>query len=204
MRLTHLAVLASIAALSACSDEPITQAEPTDPYDMSQVTVLKPEDYAAHGIAATPPEGMQPQGIQPLFAEQPCYIEPCPDPEPPAPQVAYVDFWGGVFNESNAYGKNVRLHAKSDAHNNMDQTTLSISYRSVGGCSATPAQFDSDYMVVNGAPIHVQGERYASYPYSMTFRWEVKSTHKFTANLGYVLPNGYRTYTWGSGGKLCV
>jgi hypothetical protein len=211
MRLIHLATLASIAALAACSDTPITQAEATtDLYDLSQVTLLTPGDYAAHGIAATPsPEIIQAQGAQPMFVEQPCYFEPCPDPEPYDPPVAAVDFWGGVFNESVSYEKRARLHAKSDAHNNMDQTILTISYRSVGGqgpygCSATPAQFDSDYLVSYGAPVHVQGERYASYANTMTFVWEVKSSHKFIANAGYVLPNGVRTYTFGSGGKRCI
>ena len=207
MRLTHLAMFASLAALAACSDAPITQSEARDAYDLSKVTLLTPEQYAAHGIATLPASRIPSQ--RPSFLiDGPCQVDnpdSCGggDPEPYVPPTARVDYWGGVFNESTYYGKSVRLHAKSDAHNNMDQTVLTISYRSVGGCSATPAQFDSDYLVANGAPVHVQGERYASYPYSMTFRWEVKSTHKFTANLGYVLPNGYRTYTWGSGGRVC-
>lgn len=206
MRFIHLAAVASLAALAACSDAPITQAEDRDLYDMSQVTVLKPEQYADHGVT---PRAI-PQNGPSLVREplEPCYIEPC-EPEPEEPQIAYVDFWGGVFDESTYYGKNVRLHAKSDAHNNMDQTILTVSYRSVGGsgpygCYATPAEFDSDYLVEYGAPVHVEGERYASYANTMTFVWEVQSSHKFTANYGYVLENGYRTYTFGSGGRICV
>ncbi|HEX2079950.1 MAG TPA: hypothetical protein VHG08_19690 [Longimicrobium sp.] len=203
MRFTYLAAVASLATLAACGDAPITQAEPTDAFDMSKVTLITPDQYAARGISPTPttPSAL---GATPLFAEEPCYIEPCPEPDPTPPPVAYVDFWGGVFNESVAGEKRARLHAKSDAHNNMDQTILSISYRSVGGCSATPAQFDSDYKVAYGAPVHVVGERYFAYATTSFIRWEVKSTHKFTANAGYVLPNGYRTYTWGSGGRVCI
>ncbi|HEX6913384.1 MAG TPA: hypothetical protein VF142_23465 [Longimicrobium sp.] len=205
MRSTHLAAVASLAALAACSDAPLTQPEARDAYDLSKVTLLTPEQYAAHGIA---PRVITQDGpsmvIQPL---EPCYEEPCGDPEPYDPPEADVDFWGGVFNESTYYGKAVRLHAKSDAHNNMDQTVLSVSFRSVGGqygCSATPAQFSSDYKVAYGAPVHVEAERYASYATNMTFIWEVKSSHSFTANYGYVLPNGRRSYTFGSGGRLCV
>lgn len=206
MRLIHLAAFASLAALAACSDAPVTQSEARDPFDMSQVKLLTPDQYAAHGIA-TLPASQSPS----FLIDGPCQVD---DPtscggggEPYTPPEADVDFWGGVFNESNYAGKQVRLHAKSDAHNNMDQTVLSVSFRSVGGqygCSATPAQFTSDYKVAYGAPVHVESERYASYASSMTFIWEVKSSHSFTANVGYVLPNGRRSYTFGSGGRLCV
>ena len=211
MRSTHLALCASLAALAACSDSPVTQPEARDAYDMSAVTVLTPDQYAAHGIAPLP-ASRAPRAPS-FLIQDPCRIDD-PDScggggEPPEPQVANVDFWGGVFNESSYYGKSVRLHAKSDAHNNMDQTTLTVSFRSVGGqgsygCSATPAQFASETKVAYGAPVHVESERYASYATTMTFVWEVKSSHKFTANYGYVLPNGNRTYTFGSGGRLCV
>jgi hypothetical protein len=212
MRLTHLAAFASLAALAACSDAPLTQPEAADLYDLSEVTLLTPEQYAAHGIASRPTT--HPATETPSFLiDGPCQID-VPDScggggDPPEPQEADVDFWGGVFNESTYYGKSVRLHAKSDAHNNMDQTTLTVSFRSVGGqgsygCSATPAQFASETKTAYGAPVHVESERYASYATNMTFVWEVKSSHKFIANYGYVLPNGVRTYTFGSGGRLCV
>lgn len=211
MRLTHLAVLASLAALSACSDAPITQAEPTDLFDMSQVTILTPDQYAAHGISALPLS--QPASQSPLFLiDGPCEIDnpdSCGGGEPYNPPEADADWWGGVFNESSCCTKSVRLHAKSDAHNNMDNSILTVSFRSVGGqgssgCYATPAQFASETKSAPGAPVHLVSERYASYANSMVFVWEVKSTHKFTANYGYVLPTGVRSATYPSGGKLCV
>ncbi|HEX5872180.1 MAG TPA: hypothetical protein VFY65_17240 [Longimicrobium sp.] len=208
MRLTHLAVFASLAALAACSDAPVTQAEPTDLYDMSNVTLITPDQYAAHGISATPTGTASTPDVQPMFIDQPCYLEPC-DPEPYDPPEADADWWGGVFNESSCCSKAVRLHAKSDAHNNMDQTTLTVSFRLVGGqgtsgCYATPAQYATETQTKYGAPVNITIERYYTYPHSETKVWEVRSTHKFIANSGYVLPTGVRTASYPSGGTLCV
>lgn len=204
MRLTHLAVLASLAALAACSDAPITQAEAANPDPMSQVTLITPDQYAAHGISPTPTGTPSTLGTQPLLIEQPCYIEPCEDPEPYDPPEADADWWGGVFNESSCCTKAVRLHAKSDAHNNMDQTTLTVSFRSAGGCYATPSQFSSETQTKYGAPVNITIERYATYSAASQIVWETRSSHKFIANAGYVLPTGVRSATYPSGGKLCV
>jgi hypothetical protein len=208
MRFRYLAVVAAVSGLAACSDSPITQAEssPSDLYDLSDVRILKPEQYAAHGVQPLAPSKSPSFLIEP---REPCYFpEDCP-PDEPEYGIAEVDFWGGVFDESDYWGKNVRLHAKSDSHNNMYETVVDISYRSVGGqgpygCNATPAQFDSDHLVAYGSPINVTGERYSSYPYSMTFVWEVQSNHTFTANYGYLVEGYARTYSWPSGGRLCV
>lgn len=206
MRSTHLAVLASLAALAACSDAPITQSEAANPDHMSQVTLITPDQYAARGISATPTGIPSTLGAQPLFIEQPCYMEPCPDPDPEPydPPEADADWWGGVFNESGGGTKSVRLHAKSDAHNNMDQTTLTVSFRSAGGCYSTPSQFSSETRTKYGAPVNITIERYATYSAASQIVWETKSSHKFIANAGYVLPTGVRSATYPSGGKLCV
>lgn len=202
MRLTHLAALASIAALAACSDAPITQA--ADVNDLSSVTIYTPDQYAAHGISATPSGIASTPDAQPLFADQICYIEPC-EPEPYDPPEADADWWGGVFNEgSTCCTKSVRLHAKSDAHNNMDQTTLTVSFRSAGGCTATPTQFSSETQTKYGAPVNITIERYATYSAASQIVWQTSSSHKFIANVGYVLPTGVRSATYPSGGKLCV
>lgn len=204
MRLTHLAVFASLAALAACSDAPITQSEAANPDHLSQVTIYTPDQYAAHGISATPTGIASTPDAQPLLIEEPCYFEPCPDPEPYDPPEADADWWGGVFNESSCCTKKVRLHAKSDAHNNMDQTTLTVSFRSAGGCYATPSQFSTETQTKYGAPVNITIERYATYSTASYIVWETKSSHKFIANYGYVLPTGVRSATYPSGGKLCV
>ncbi len=206
MRLTHLAILASIATLAACSDAPITQAAAADPFDMSQVTILTPDQYAAHGISALP---ASPTTQTPAFLIQdPCQIDnpdSCGGEPPPPPPEADADWWGGVFNESGSCcTKSVRLHAKSDAHNNMDQTTLTVSFRSAGGCSSTPTQFSSETQTKYGAPVNITIERYATYSAASQIVWQTSSSHKFIANVGYVLPTGVRSATYPSGGKLCV
>lgn len=204
MRVTHLAVFASLAALAACSDAPITQSDAA-PDHLSQVTIYTPDQYAAHGIAPAP--AMDPAAQGPSYAiDGPCEIDN-PDScggEPSDPPEADADWWGGVFNESSCCTKAVRLHAKSDAHNNMDQTTLTVSFRSAGGCYATPSQFSSETQTKYGAPVNITIERYATYSAASQIVWETKSSHKFIANYGYVLPTGVRSATYPSGGKLCV
>lgn len=205
MRLTHLAVLASLAALAACSDAPITQSPAANPDHLSQVTILTPDQYAAHGIRALPASPIT-RGPS-LLIDGPCEVDN-PDScggEPYDPPEADADWWGGVFNESGSCcTKSVRLHAKSDAHNNMDQTTLTVSFRSAGGCYATPSQFSSETQTKYGAPVNITIERYATYSAASQIVWETKSSHKFVANSGYVLPTGVRSATYPSGGKLCV
>jgi hypothetical protein len=204
MRLTHLAAIASLAALAACSDAPITQSE-ASPDHLSQVTIYTPDEYAVHGISALP-ASPAPQGPS-FLIDDPCEIDnpdSCGGGEPYDPPEADADWWGGVFNESSCCTKKVRLHAKSDAHNNMDQTTLTVSFRSAGGCYATPSQFSSESQTKYGAPVNITIERYATYSAASQIVWETKSSHKFIANYGYVLPTGVRSATYPSGGKLCV
>lgn len=207
MRFTHLAAIASLAALAACSDAPITQAEAANSDHLSAVTILTPDQYAAHGIATLPASRRAaPQGPS-FLIDDPCEIDN-PDScggEPSPPPEADADWWGGVLNESgNCCTKSVRLHAKSDAHNNMDQTTLTVSFRSAGGCYATPTQFSSETQTKYGAPVNITIERYATYSAASQIVWETRSSHKFIANYGYVLPTGVRSATYPSGGKLCV
>ncbi|HEX6371633.1 MAG TPA: hypothetical protein VF006_22120 [Longimicrobium sp.] len=205
MRFTHLAALAALATLAACSDAPITQAEATGMDHMSQVKLYTPDQYAAHGIASLPASRPAPAGPS-FLIDNPCEIDN-PDScggEPTPPPEADADWWGGVFNESSCCTKSVRLHAKSDAHNNMDQTTLTVSFRSAGGCYATPTQFSSETQTRYGAPVNITIERYATYSAASQIVWETRSSHKFIANAGYVLPTGVRTATYPSGGKLCV
>lgn len=206
MRLTHLAVFASIATLAACSDAPITQSG-ADLNHMSQVTIYTPDQYAAHGIAALPASHPAAQGPSYLI-QDPCQIDnpdSCGGGEPYNPPEADADWWGGVYNESGSCcTKSVRLHAKSDAHNNMDQTTLTVSFRSAGGCYATPTQFSSETQTKYGAPVNITIERFATYSAASQIVWETRSSHKFIANYGYVLPTGVRSATYPSGGKLCV
>jgi hypothetical protein len=206
MRFTHLAALASLAALAACSDAPITQSEAANPDHMSQVTIYTPDQYAAHGIAPAPAMDPATQGPSYVIGD-PCEIDnpdSCGGGEPYNPPEADADWWGGVINESSCCTKSVRLHAKSDAHNNMDQTTLTVSFRSAGGCYATPSQFSSETQTKYGAPVNITIERYATYSAASQIVWETKSSHKFIANYGYVLPTGVRSATYPSGGKLCV
>lgn len=209
MRLNHLAVFASVAALAACSDAPLTQAEPTDPYDISQVTILKPEQYAANGITATPaPQSGRGAGPSMLIQpEEPCY-ENCPVPEPQPPPRAYLDYFTSSTKTNNGTQKTLELWTYQQAHNNMESMVLRASYQVVGaqewkGCGATPGQFDSDYKVAFGAPTELTGSRWASYPSHAAFVWRISVNHTFTAQYGYVVYGTARSKTFPSGHTVC-
>lgn len=199
MRFRHLTLAASLVALAACQDSPVMEAGPVE-NDFSKVTILKPEQYAAHGIASLP------RTAAPSMVIGPCEIDN-PDScggDPPEPQYAYFDYYTHVYNESDYWSKNVRLHSKSDSHANVSETVLEVSYRSVGGCWGTPGEFDYDYLWGSGTPVYLVGERYASYSYGMTFKWGVNAWHTFTASPGYYITGYYTSYTFPTSHEDCV
>lgn len=206
MRLNHLALFAAVAALAACSDAPVTQPEANDPFDLSEVTILKPEQYAAHGITTTP----TPQHREPVMAidpVEPCY-ENCPVEPPPPPPQARLDYFTSS-TKSNYNGiKTIQLWTYQQAHNNMESMVLRASYQVVGaqewkGCGATPAQFDSDYKVAFGAPTELTASRTAQYGSSAAFVWRIKVDHTFTAQYGYVVYGTARSKTFYSSHTAC-
>jgi hypothetical protein len=207
MRLTHLAVFASITALAACSDAPVTQAEPTDP--LAGLTILTPDQYAANGITATPMPQITASGTQPMSIEQPCYVEPCPDPEPPPPPPqAHLDYFTSSTKTNNGTNKTIELWTYQQAHNNMDYMILDARYKVVSaqdwkGCGATPNQFSSDYKTVNGAPTELTGSRFASYPSYLAHVWRIDVKHTFKANSGYVVYGAYNSRTFSSYHQAC-
>jgi hypothetical protein len=90
----------------------------------------------------------------------------------------------------------------------MESMVLRVSYQSVGaqgwkGCGATPAQFDSDYLVAFGSPQELRGSRYASYSSSMAFVWRIQAQHTFTANYGYTVDGSNRSRTFSSANTTC-
>lgn len=205
MRLNHLALFAAVAALAACSDAPVTQAEANDPFDLSEVTILKPEQYAAHGITTTP----TPQHRAPLAVIEPCYPgDPCETEPPPPPPTAYLDYFTSSTKSNNGITKTIQLWTYQQAHNNMESMVLRASYQVVGaqewkGCGATPAQFDSDYKVAFGAPTELTASRTASYGSSAAFVWRIKVDHTFTAQYGYVVYGTARSKTFYSSHTAC-
>ncbi len=211
MRLTHLAVFAAITTLAACSDEPVTQAEPKD--DLANVTILTPEQYAANGVTATPvPQGRGASGVEPSFlaAAEPCYDPYCPEPEPaPPPPRAYLDYFTSSTKTNNYTNKTIELWTYQQAHNNMESMILDAKYRVVSaqdwkGCGATPDQlFASDYKVAYGAPTELTSSRFASYPSYLAHVWRIDVKHTFTANAGYVVYGSYRSRTFGSYHQAC-
>ena len=206
MRLTRFAVLASLAALAACQDAPVTSVDPSEAglYDLSKVTILKPDQYAAHGITQ-PALPKQPSML--IAPEEPCY-DVCPEPEPYTPPRAYLDYYTSSTKTNNGYNKTIELWSYSQAHNNMESMVLRLSYQSVGaqgwkGCGATPAQFDSDYLVAFGSPKELRGSRYASYSSGMAFVWRITGQHTFTAQYGYVVYGYDRSRTFSSSHTAC-
>jgi hypothetical protein len=202
MRLSPLVLAASLLGLAACQDSPVMQATPSDAVnDLSKVTILKPEQYAANGIKPLP------RAVKPLTIERdPCvpWYEGCEPYEPPPPQYASIDYYTHVYNESSAYNKQVRLHSRSESHANVYLTTLSVSYRSVGGCTGTPGQFDSDYFSGYGTPQYFLGERYATYSWGMSFKWAVYAQHYFKASPGYYITGYSNTVNFPTNNTLCV
>lgn len=210
MRLTHLAVFASITALAACSDEPITQAPPTDL--LAGVTILTPDQYAANGITATPmPRTMPqaaPEAATPSLVEQPCYDPECPVEPPPPPPRAYLDYFTSSTKTNNGSVKTIELWTYQQAHNNMTSMVLDAKYKVVSaqdwkGCGATPNQFSSDYKTIYGAPTELTGSRFASYPSYLAHVWRIDVKHTFTANPGYVVYAGYNSRTFTSYHQAC-
>lgn len=202
MRLRHLILSASLLGLAACQDSPVMEATPSDAVnDLSKVTILKPEQYAAHGIKPLP------RPVKPLMIiRERCdpWYEGCdPGDPPPEPQYASIDYYTHVYDES-YYSKQVRLHSKSESHANVNFTSLSISYRSVGGCSGTPGQFDTDYFSGYGTPQNFVGERYASYSWGMTFKWAVYANHYFQASSGYYITGYSSTVNFPTNHVRCV
>lgn len=204
MRWTHLAACASVAALAACSDAPLTPAGPRDLYDLSQVTFLTPDQYAAHGIQ----EPVRPVG--PSLVEQPlepCY-DNCPQPEPEPPPRAYLDYFTSNDVTNNGTVKTSTMWTYSQAHNNMESMVLRVSFQSVGaqgwkGCGATPAEFDNDYQVAFGSPRELRSSQAAQYPSSAAFVWRIKADHTFTAQYGYVVYGTSRSRTFYSANTTC-
>src|SRR5688500_10133654 len=70
MRLRHLILAVSLLGLAACQDSSLVDARPPENV-LSKVTILKPEDYAARGIASLP---MQPAGPS-MVIRDPCEID---------------------------------------------------------------------------------------------------------------------------------
>jgi hypothetical protein len=208
MRLTHLALCASIAALGACSDAPVTQPEATaDAYSMAGVTVMTPADYAARGLALPAmPSPMRPALlIQPL---EPCYDYNCPPEEPTTLPIARIDYFSSSTKEYEGSNKKLTLWSKQEAHNNMESMVLRATYYSVGaqewkGCGATPAQFSSDYLVKLGAPTRIDAFRTMTYSQYSAFVWRIKVDHTWTANYGWSIDGYNRQRTYPSGHTVC-
>lgn len=208
MRFTPLAALAALATLAACSDAPLTQADPAaDP--SSQIVFLEPSQYAANGITPTPmPErdGRAPSMlVQPV---EPCYDPYCPEPEPePLPQ-ARLDYFTSSTKTNNGTEKTIELWTYQQAHNNMDYMTLKASYQYVNaqewkGCGATPYQYSSDSKIAYGAPTELTGSRFQRYPSFTAFVWRIKVDHFFKANPGYVVYGTANSRTFGSSHTAC-
>lgn len=209
MRKLYLAVVAT-AALAACQDAPTTTPAAADLYDMSKVTVLTPAQRAEKGIAQPSfqaPAGRASLALQPCI-QYPDYYEPCGPIEPVEKPIAYYDYYTHIDTYGNGYSKWVDMWAYAQGHENIASLVLTISYRSVGGqgpsgCSATPAQFDSDYFTASGSPSDLRGSRYASYDAGMTFVWETYSTQKFTAVYGYSIDGYNRILTLPASHRVC-
>ncbi|MFL5537856.1 MAG: hypothetical protein ACJ8J0_02635 [Longimicrobiaceae bacterium] len=209
MRLSHLAACAALLAAAACQDSPVQSARSEgDLYDLSKVTILKPADYAAHGIIEpTAPTGPSYVIDGPCVPDDPTSCGGTGDPPPPPPR-ATLDYF--TSNDvTNSYGtKTSLMWTFSQAHTNMESMVLRVSYQSVGaqgwkGCGATPAQFDSDYKVAFGSPQELRGSRYASYPSTMAFVWRIQVQHTFTANYGYTVDGSNRSRTFSSANTTC-
>ena len=206
MRFAHLSLCASLAALAACSDAPVTPEAAPDPYDMSDVRVLTPADYTARNLPLPDmPSPTRPSMlIQPL---EPCY-DNCPTPEPTTLPIARIDYYSSSTKEYEGSNKKLTLWSKQEAHNNMESMVLRASYQSVGaqewkGCGATPAQFSSDYLVKLGAPTRIDAFRTMVYsPYS-AFVWRIKVDHTWTAQYGWSIDGYNRSRTYGSSHTVC-
>jgi hypothetical protein len=205
MRLSHLTLCGSLAALAACADAPVTQPEARGGSDMADVTVLTHEQYAGYEMAL--PAGPQRPAmvIQPI---EPCY-DYCPPPEPTTLPIARVDYFTSSTKAYDAAGnKQLTLWSYQEAHNDMESMVMRASYQSVGaqewkGCGATPGQFSSDYKVALGAPKRIDASRTMVYfPYS-AFVWRIKVDHTFTANYGWSIDGYNRSRTYGSSHTVC-
>ena len=211
MRLTHVFLFASQAALAACQDSTVTQAEPesADLYDMSMVTIVTPDRYAEYGISEpTPPQG--PRKL--IDPEEPCYLpeDPCGgevEPPPPPPRAA-LDYFTSNDVTNYAGTKTSKMWTYSQAHTNMESMVLRVSYQSVGaqgwkGCGATPAQFQTDYQVAFGSPKELKSSLTTIYPSTAAFVWRIKVDHTFTANYGYTVDGSNRSRTFYSANTTC-
>lgn len=209
MRLTHAAACAALVVLAACQDSPVMQSGREKPTDLSKVTILKPADYAAHGI--TDPTVHQNDGPR-MVIDGPCYPD---DPTscggggtPPPPPRASLDYFTSNDHTNNGVTKTSLMWSYSQAHTNMESMVLRLSYQVVGaqdwkGCGATPSQFDSDYLVAFGSPQELRGSRYASYNSSAAFVWRIQGQHTFTANYGYTVDGTNRSRTFTSSNTTC-
>src|SRR5262249_52323309 len=195
-------------------DSPVSQSAPVNDdnlYDLSKVTILAPADYAAHGIAQ--PELPANTGNSNFVQDPdvPCLPDdPCGGPTnpPPPPPRAALDYFTSNTVTNSLGTKTSQMWSYSQAHNNMESMVLRLSYQSVGaqgwkGCGATPAQFDSDYLVALGSPKELRGSRYATYPSSMAFVWRINGQHTFTANYGYTVDGSNRSRTFTSSNTTC-
>jgi hypothetical protein len=139
---------------------------------------------------------------------EPC-IDGCTTPEPVEQPRAYLDYYTSSTRYNDGYLKTIDLWSYSQAHTNMESMVLKLSYQSVGaqgwkGCGATPAQFDSDYLVAFGSPKELRGSRYASYSSGMAFVWRITGQHTFTANYGYTVDGYNRSRTFSSSHTACL
>lgn len=206
MRFTRTALAAAAAlVLAACQDTPVAApAADDDLYDLSKVTITQGDG----SVPDIPKTGRRAPADPRLvcYPDGECEVYPRPKP------LAGFDY--GSYHETSFYGtsKQVHLVAWSDNYSNIESMTITGIFKSVGGqgpqgCNATPAEFTRQTKTGIGQPwgnyLTLFVERYATYPNTSTFVWQVDGEHYFLARTGYSVDGYYRSGTFYSSARVC-
>ena len=209
MRLRYFAVLASVAALSACDESPVATTQ-SGPSDLSLVTFTNgtPSANRQPGVRA---QGLhRPSAVLYPCVEYPDYPEPCTPPPKPEASFDYGSMF--EFPTPPSGSKKISLLAWSDAYDNIENMSITGIFKSVGGdgpqgCNAVPQEFERETQSGPGVPwswyLSIWVSREAVYPSTARFVWGVDGQHTFTAELGYSVDGYYRTGTFYSSARYC-
>ncbi|HET6230888.1 MAG TPA: hypothetical protein VFE05_12520 [Longimicrobiaceae bacterium] len=205
MRFVRYAMLVPAAAImAACSDaSPVSPRDTQSLYDMSSVTI-------SNGTGAAPQHARTIRSAPPK-ARFICYVDgECIRPARPMATYDYGDDVGGSTSGST---KSVEMNSWSDNYQGISNMALTSHFKSVGGqgsqgCNATPQQFESastsGFGTTWGDHYSIWITRYATYPTSETWVWQLDGDHTFYSAVGYSVDgNTQASDTFYSSGRLC-
>lgn len=188
MSVKHIAAVAlAMGALAACQDSPVT---PGDAESSSQVTVIRPEEYARYGITplALPERGATEGPRRALASSGYADID-----------YYSVSAWNGVVNGNDQ----VQLISVQNGFSGISYHSLSTSFYTQAGCSSSYVFLGGDfYESYNGNPVGLSSQRTLRWPSSSLTRGLVTATHYFAAASGYTV-SGAPSATFYSSADEC-